>query len=495
MRNHLGKIVLFLLLASLAELGCAQSGADSTDQVKPSNAKGTKSGSATPPGDKTAGRSQSQPLPRTTSDQDKESDSDKEPSKPGGDDSANNSGNQNPNNTDQAQAPWWLNEPIVVLLIGLLIFLGLALHIVHILTQSRFKKAFAELHSAVQSMSQRVSMADLIEKNGRAGSSNELTERLNRHRQGLDQLSAQIYEVEQRVTANERHTAEGSTAVALAAHLAGQPRINQALNQAAGQTGEADRAAAIKVIERYKEILGANEVRLRPLMVETCDFAQWLNGRSNLPPELIARMEELRSDVRRFEHWHSNVSERLTSLKHGSVSDRFSTFRTSQADLVKQFNARAISIADYVKTYAELLERHFPPDADGSVTLAPGKHETELRAIAAGVPDYLMDWFDRLSQLQAQAEQAAIEAETAARLARVQRTARDVLARFDIQPDEIQVGITTFDRRLHDASLITQSPQYPANTVVGVQQYGFRKMSTGDVLRRPKVVVAGVGAR
>ncbi len=487
MRNHPIKLALFLLLALLVEFGCAQSGADPKDQDKNSNVK-TKSSATNPQGDNTSGQSLTKTSPKPAiSEQGQPPASGEGIGKPG----ENIGSAETP---EPRRPPWWLSEPIVVGLIGLLIFLGLALHIVHILTQSRFKKEFAGLSGAVQMLSQRVSIANVTESYGKAGASNELTQRLNRHRQGLDQLSVQIQAVEQRVTASERHAAEASTATALAAHLAGQPRINHALRQAAAQSSEADRATAIKIVERYEEILGANEARTKPLIQETCDFAQWLNGRSNLPPELTARMEELRSDVLKFERWHSNVSERLTSLKRGSVSDRYSTFRASHAGLAQQFDARAISIADYVKGYGELIERHFPAGEDGSVSIAPGEHEAELREIAAGVPDYLMDWFDRLSQLQAQGAQAAIDAGTAARLTRIQRTAKDVLGKFDIQPEEIQVGVTTFDRRLHDASLITQSPKYPANTVVGVQQYGFRKLSTGDVLRRPKVIVAGVGA-
>lgn len=488
MRDRPVKLALLLLLALLVEFGCAQSGADPQDQDKKPNARAAESSNTNSAADNTAGQSSTKASPGKPVIPEQA----QPPASGGG--TTKQPENNRSDTPGQRLAPWWLSEPIVVGLIGLLIFLGLALHIVHILTQSRFKREFAELSGVVQMLSQRVSIANVTENYGKAGASNELTQRLNRHRHGLDQLSAQVNAVEQRVTASERQATEASTAVALAAHIAGQPRINHALRQAAAQSSEADRATAIKIVERYEEILGANEARTKPLIQETCEFAQWLNGRSNLPPELTARMEELRSDVLKFECWHSNVNERLTSLRRGSVSDRYSMFRTSHADLAQQFDARAISIADYVKAYGELIERHFPAGEDGSVSIAPGEHEAELREIAAGVPDYLMDWFDRLSQLQAQAAQAAINAETAARLAQIQRTAKDVLGKFDIQPEEIQVGVTIFDRRLHDASLITQSPQYPANTVVGVQQYGFRKLSGGDVLRRPKVIVAGVGA-
>jgi hypothetical protein len=486
MRIHQTMLAVLLLLGALALPGCSRS-ADPADQEKDSSGKQEKSGT-TPPGEKTGSTTTGKTQPGRPPT--------REPVllPPAGEPGLNLAGSDSAGAGDSSQPPWWLIDRRIAALIGLFIFLGLALHVVHVLTQSRFKREFVELHDAVRMLSQRLLMNDEIEKHGRTGASNDLTQRLNRHRQSLDQLDALIQQVEQRVTANDRDAADTAMAVAIAARTAAQPRINQALRQAETHTGDVDRARAVKIVERYAEVLGTNEARTAPLIQMMRDFAQWLNGRSNLSPELVARIEELRSDVSKFEHWRSNATERLTALKQGSVSDRYSKFRAGDAQLARQFETRAISLTDYVKAYSELIDRHFPAGAESAVSIAPDEHEAELGEITAGVPDYLMDWFDKLSQLQAQGAQAAIDAETAARLNQIHRTARDVLGKFDIQAEEIQIGVTAFDRRLHDASLITQSPQYPANTVVGVQQSGFRKLSTGDVLRRPKVIVAGVGA-
>ena len=119
----------------------------------------------------------------------------------------------------------------------------------------------------------------------------------------------------------------------------------------------------------------------------------------------------------------------------------------------------------------------------------------DLRQIAADVPDYLMDWFDKLFQLQSQtrASAAQVDSETISELSLIQQLMRDALNKFDIQPEEIKLGQTSFDSRLYDATLVTQTTQFPVNTVVEVNHCGFRKLSTGEVLRRPKVVVSGMG--
>jgi molecular chaperone GrpE (heat shock protein) len=83
-----------------------------------------------------------------------------------------------------------------------------------------------------------------------------------------------------------------------------------------------------------------------------------------------------------------------------------------------------------------------------------------------------------------------LDADIMNRLVQIQGLAREILGKFDIQPEEIQVGRTSYDRRLHEATLARQSLQFPINTVIEVLRCGFRRMSTGEVLRRPQVVVA-----
>jgi hypothetical protein len=224
-------------------------------------------------------------------------------------------------------------------------------------------------------------------------------------------------------------------------------------------------------------------------------LAKRLGEQPNRSSEVEDRVRGLLRDLLQFEDWHANASERLASLQQGSAASRSSAFSGQQSGLVEQLNAGAISIVDYVKGYRELMDKHFPA-VRGNLqdSMAPAEHESEFKELTAAVPDYLMNWFDKLFQLQSQTAQVSIGVQTEAELTQIQQTARDVLGKFDIQPDEIQIGLTTFDRRLHDAALITQSPQFSANSVIGVQQCGFRKLSTGDVLRRPKVIVAGVGA-
>ena len=271
------------------------------------------------------------------------------------------------------------------------------------------------------------------------------------------------------------------------------------MQNAGGQIAEADRALAIKIVERYKEISTANVNRIKPLTEAVAGLVERQKERRDAPAELVSRAESLHADIQKFDRWNSDLNDRLASLQRGSFPDRYAAFKAKQSQLADRINNGASSIYDYVSGYRELLDHYFPDGAsDNSVSLPPSEHEADLKKMVAAVPDYLMDWFDRLYQLQSQvaaseAQGSRGDGQTTAQLAQIQKLAREVLGKFDVQPEEIQVGQTSYDRRLHDAALITQSSQFPANTVIGIHQCGFRKASTGEVLRRPKVVVAGVG--
>jgi hypothetical protein len=194
-----------------------------------------------------------------------------------------------------------------------------------------------------------------------------------------------------------------------------------------------------------------------------------------------------------FDKWKTRAGDRIEALMRGSVSDRRARFAEEKNHLAGSLNMKEISVTDYVKGCRQLSRELFKPSTD---ELPLAEFEGILSGLSSGAADRLMNWYDDFFQLHSQAiaSQSSIDEETARELARIRRTARDTLLRFDIQPEEIQPGQTSFDHRLHEAAVVTQSSQFPANTVIGVQQCGFRRASSGEVLRRPKVVVARVGA-
>src|SRR5262249_53303059 len=152
------------------------------------------------------------------------------------------------------------------------------------------------------------------------------------------------------------------------------------------------------------------------LMDATSELWSWIWERSNLPAELSRRLEGLRADLLRLEGWHSEAGERLLSLKRDSIAGRSSNFEKGRADLRTQFDARMISIADYVRCYGDLIEKYFGDTASGFGAIPPSEYASQLRDTAEGVPDYLMDWFDAFSVLLSQASQYGVEAEVVARL-------------------------------------------------------------------------------
>jgi molecular chaperone GrpE (heat shock protein) len=388
-----------------------------------------------------------------------------------------------------------LESPIVLLFAGALLLVALGLHGVHLMTEARVRQELAGIHATLQ----RLSSANLGANAGQLGAVENLSDQLNRQKQTLGTVSAQIEEMGRRLASFDQKIVDTSKAVAMAAHWMGQAQIDEALQNAGGQMAETDRALAIKIVERYKEISNANVNRVKPLTEAVASLVERQKERRDAPAELISRAESLQHDIQQFDRWNSELNDRLASLQRGAFPDRYTAFKAKQGQLAERINNGATPIHEYVNGYRELLDRYFPGGvSDNSISIPPAEQEADLKKMVSSQPDYLMDWFDKLYQLQSQvaaseAQGTRPDSQTAAQLAQIQSVAREALGKFDIQPEEIQVGQTSYDRRLHDAALITQSSQFPANTVIGIHQCGFRKASTGEVLRRPKVVVAGVG--
>lgn len=403
-----------------------------------------------------------------------------------------------PTPTTQAAAgpAAWLNNQIMLVAVAAVILLGLALHVVHLFAAARLRHELQRLQNNLQIIALEGDEARASQN----AEAERLAEQMSQHEQSLRQLSAQLEYVDHHLAANEGATAKAEQAVAWVAEWIGQCQIAQAEQRAAAQHDEADRAAAIKLLEQDRDILCVNASRVQPLTQAVSAFIENLEGRFDLPAELRSRARSLHRDLRQFDLWSAEASERLASLRRDSFPERSAAFKSEQQRLAEQFNLGQISVAEYVETYHVLLDRYFPSgamDGDGTPTLAPD--EAEFKKTIAGVPDHLMNWFDNLFQLYSQVTAAqpahpSVDAETASGLVHILHLAREVLGKFDIQPEEIQVGETCYDRRLHDAALVTPASQFPANTVIGVHQCGFRRMSTGEVLRRPKVVVAGAAA-
>ncbi|HWP44358.1 MAG TPA: nucleotide exchange factor GrpE [Blastocatellia bacterium] len=389
-----------------------------------------------------------------------------------------------------------LIDPIALVFGTVFIILTLGLHVVHLVAQSRLRHEIISIGEDVQGI---VASQRGIEAS-KGSEVNDLVMKLNHQKQAFDRLAVQMEEMDRYLAATRDEIAESAAAAGLIAHWIGQIRLQDAKARADDHMSDSERAHAIQALSRCKEVAGANLSRLKPLAQAISAFADCVKSRPHMPAEVASRLEDLDNDIKQFGKWYADLTARLDLLQRGSFSERYMAFEVEQKRLDALAQAGTIPVSEYIEEYRDLLERHFPyPSRDRTYTPAYSEQEAELRKMIADVPEYLMNWFDRFYQLQTQATASqtpggAAEAQTAAEFLKVQRVARETLGKFDIQPEEIQVGQTSFDRRLHEAALITQTPKYPANTVIAVHSCGFRRVSTGEVLRRPKVVVAGVGA-
>lgn len=386
-----------------------------------------------------------------------------------------------------------------------LVLLMVALHIVHLTGAVRLKQDIASahdrlthLHRQAQQINEGLQKLSLrISTYTPPNPANDDVATLTAQQQrAVEQLRESLEEVRHQVLDNNQAIHNTSKALALHAQLAAQARLRREEQNAASERLETERAQAVAIIEKYRDLLGANATAIKPLVEAFAGFSDRVKQRAHLPMELATCLQTLEGEIRQFGQWQAEADERLVNLRRGSFRERLHKFCSGEQRLGEAFNFDDISILQYVKEHHTLMQELLINDCDADDTgLSPAEQESRYKKLSASTPDHLMNWFDKLFQLQMQlnAMAVSVDTQTSQELAAVQNLAKDTLGRFDIQPEEIQAGRTSFDNRLYDAALITQSSQYPANTVVGVQQCGFRRCSTGESLRRPKVIVAGLG--
>jgi hypothetical protein len=388
----------------------------------------------------------------------------------------------------------YLTNSIVFGLFGFLILLALLLHVVHLLRTSGLNRDIEQLAIGQRNLAGRTGAPS-----GKNPGIDRISDQLNQQGQAVNQLVTRFNQIDNRFTTSDAQFRDAIHAVALATNWIGEAQLREAFASDGGNLSESERAATIAVLERYEEPLRQNASRVEPASQAVGELVEQLEGRTHSTPELVGRVHDLHEGVARFSHWHKNASEQLASLRRGSFSERSSSLRADQRHLFDQLNSGSLSGSQMVEKSRAMVEHYFPerPRRGLEERIPLQERESDLKKIVAEAPDYLMDWYNSLSQLQGQLSQVqrtSTDAEMAAGLTKVQQMAREALGKFDIQPEAIQIGQTSYDRRLHDAALVRQTAQYPINTIVEVHKCGFRRMSTGEVLRRPQVVVAGAAA-
>jgi len=418
----------------------------------------------------------------------------------------NQTSETNANNQPPGGSPLISSPVLFVAVATFIILLMLALHIFHLVGVAHLKQEMADTHGRLTHLHQKMQKMNESLQNLSTHASvpapapnpanNDFAPLAAQHQRAIEQFGEALEDVRRQTLDNRQNLQSTINALALHAQLTGEARLRREEQNAASERLETERAQAVALTEKYRDVLVAHAHAVKPLVEAFAALSDHVTQRTYLPPELASRLQTLEGEIHQFEHWLAEVDGRLANLRRDSIRKRLHQFRSGEQRLGESFNLGEVSILHYIKEYNALMQELLTDD--GGVSDAPlslAEQESQYKKLSANVPDYLMNWFDKLFQLQMQLSDATVrvDAQTSEKLAFVQNLAKDALGRFDIQPEEIQAGRTSFDNRLYDAAMVTQSSQYPANTVIGVQQCGFRRRSTGEVLRRPKVIVAGLG--
>lgn len=336
-----------------------------------------------------------------------------------------------------------------------------------------------------------------------AGSDNnvltqQLLSQVNDLTQGVNNLAARSNQLQNEITDTSSQYRDAAQAVALTADWIASTQLRATANANCNEVSEVERGSTIALLESIREPLRTNASRLEAPTLALRDLSRRTRSASQSSPQVVGRIQQLLDDISRFDQLQQQVDAELTSLQEDSFTERRARLRAAQTRLHEELNGGSLSIDQFVQRSRSLLDQYFPVGRvqQSHEALSLSEKEAKLKREISQADDHLMDWYNNLFQLRSQLNQTpgALEAVTVADLEEIQQLAREALSRFDIQPEAIQIGNTSFDRRLHEATLVRPAPQYAANTVIDVHKCGFRRMSTGEVLRRPEVVVAGTVA-
>jgi molecular chaperone GrpE (heat shock protein) len=374
----------------------------------------------------------------------------------------------------------WATNPLVVAPLALVVLIALGLHFVHISAESKMKQRMSVMERDLRRLSEAM---------GAPGASVNLAREIDLHGKALASLRSDVDQLNSRAATRAEIT-QTNDALVLAAEWIGDSLVRSLPARQRPNATEARTGATLSASD-YKETLAENANRIKEAAAAIDRLITLLNMRPG-SSELAARLQSLNEQILQFKRWEFDANRRL--MRGGPSSDD-SEFRPHKDRIIAQFKAGEISPCDYLQRYRELIDDHVAGEVVNNQESANGSdQEQHIRDMLAGVTGHLMDWFDRLYQLHNRIQtDFSAGSEIKAEFSRVQKIAKETMARFDIQPEEIEIGRTCFDRRLHDAALVMQASDLPANTIVGVQQCGFRRLSTGAVMRRPKVVVSGNG--
>lgn len=260
----------------------------------------------------------------------------------------------------------------------------------------------------------------------------------------------------------------------------------------ASDEGQAEAARSLEWCQKHLREVAAKVI---PLVESVTELTETAGAAQKLPPGTDGELAEFRNAAANFGRLEQLSGERLNALRTNSARSVYDRFRAEREELERQFSAGEINGDRFSNESLTLLDI-YAAAVPGGVGAAAGNEE--VKSWASGAEDRLMDWYSDFFQLHTRLLEArraggAVDDAVIQGTTRTLKVAREVLSRFDIQPEEIFIGQTIYDGRMHDYAL-TRESSYPTHTIIEVWSSGFRRLRDGETLRRPRVVVAGTGS-
>jgi hypothetical protein len=261
---------------------------------------------------------------------------------------------------------------------------------------------------------------------------------------------------------------------------------------------EEGRAEAARALEWQRKQLREAAAEVAPLVRTMTELTELAASSRKLPPEIKSKLSEFLDNAAKFGRLEISAGARLEDLRSNSVRSFYEKFRSQREELELRFPSGDASADKFANEGLRLLDSYSGGAADGESAAAASVSREELKAWTSGAEEHLMDWYSDFFQLHTRLQEArraggAIEDAIFQGVAGALKVAREVLSRFDIQPEEIVIGQTLYDGRLHDFAQMRES-SHPAHTIIEVLKSGFHRMRDGETIRRPKVVVTGTGS-
>jgi molecular chaperone GrpE (heat shock protein) len=237
--------------------------------------------------------------------------------------------------------------------------------------------------------------------------------------------------------------------------------------------GEGEKSALRQVYETAK----AERSRFSPALASIAPLISGLSAyqhRGN--PEMEGQINGVIKDFRQMMDVDTHLSSTLAEL---GAARGGSALRCEE--LARSFESGAIPDAAYLTQVLciDPVEHHMLAD--------PLAEQSRLKELQLRMADVFLAWLDRVNELRAFSTDRD-SGEVATLCTNIIRQSRGVLSQLELEIDDVEIGRTMFDARLHDLVHTVSTARARPETVIGVLRLGYRR--NGRVMRKPQVLVA-----